>query len=308
MRDVDLVLANLALRQYEVFSREQARDRGLSPSALSRRIRSRRLVVCGRQALHFPGVKLSYRGRLQAALFDLGPDAAVAGRAAACIHRFDGFREGPLEFVTLHDRRRRSRFQVHSVAAFGPSDRLLYEGLRCTSPTLTVMHLFAWGTDEEAANALDSALRMRCTSVTEIRRRFEELGRAGRAGVARFERTVREAVVDSWLERRFVRLLRDAGLPSPAVQQRYELAGFGVVRVDFEYAAQRIVIEVGGRLGYLSSADRHRKERRRNALQLDGRTVYFFTRDDVVNDPGYVVATVAAALGSAPPRCVPGVA
>jgi hypothetical protein len=35
-------------------------------------------------------------------------------------------------------------------------------------------------------------------------------------------------------------------------------------------------------------------------VQLSGRTIYFFTRNDVVEDPGYVVATVTAALGLGP--------
>lgn len=63
-----------------------------------------------------------------------------------------------------------------------------------------------------------------------------------------------------------------------------------------------IVIEVGGRLGYTSNRDRHRKERRRNALQVAGKTVYFFTRHDVIDDPAYVISTVAAALGMTVPR------
>lgn len=85
------------------------------------------------------------------------------------------------------------------------------------------------------------------------------------------------------------------------MQRRYQLPGIGVVRVDFEYSTRPVVVEVGGRLGYMSNADRHRKERRRNALQVDGKTVYFFTRHDVVNDPGYVLATVTAALGMVVP-------
>ena len=86
-------------------------------------------------------------------------------------------------------------------------------------------------------------------------------------------------------------------LPLPAAQCRYNLAGFGVVRVDFEFADVPVVIEVGGRRGYLSFAERQRQEQRRNALQLEGKVIYFFTRDDVVNRPAYVAATVAAALG-----------
>jgi hypothetical protein len=45
------------------------------------------------------------------------------------------------------------------------------------------------------------------------------------------------------------------------------------------------------------TAERQRQEQRRNGLQLQGKVIYFFTRDDVVNRPGYVAATVAAALG-----------
>lgn len=109
------------------------------------------------------------------------------------------------------------------------------------------------------------------------------------------ERTA--AVVESWLERKFVALLRSAGLPLPVTQVRHSLDGVGVVRVDFEFGLLPIVVEVGGRRGYLTRDERQQKERRRNALQLAGKTIYFFTRHDVVDDPAYVIATVAGALG-----------
>ena len=44
-----------------------------------------------------------------------------------------------------------------------------------------------------------------------------------------------------------------------------------------------------------SADDRRRQERRRNELQLLGTDVYFFTTEDIVGDPGYVVATVRSA-------------
>lgn len=75
-----------------------------------------------------------------------------------------------------------------------------------------------------------------------------------------------------------------------------------VARVDFEYPLWGIVIEVGGRRGYLSLDERQRQEHRRNALQLAGRTIYFFTRDDVVHDEPYVLRTIARALGTQPTR------
>ena len=55
-----------------------------------------------------------------------------------------------------------------------------------------------------------------------------------------------------------------------------------------------IIVEVGGRRGYMSSAERRRQERRRNAMQLLGKTIYFFTCEDVKHDPAYVLDTIHA--------------
>ena len=110
------------------------------------------------------------------------------------------------------------------------------------------------------------------------------------------DRLLLEGAVESGLERRFVRLVARSGLPRPQLQRRYELPGIGIARVDFEFAAFPVVVEVGGRRGYLSLDERQRQERRRNALQLQGRTIYFFTRSDVLDQPNYVVETLFAAL------------
>jgi len=53
---------------------------------------------------------------------------------------------------------------------------------------------------------------------------------------------------------------------------------------------------VGGQLGYLTRAERQRQERRRSELQLLGRTVHFFSYEDVTDDTTYVVATLRSAL------------
>lgn len=48
----------------------------------------------------------------------------------------------------------------------------------------------------------------------------------------------------------------------------------------------------------MSYEDRHRQERRRNELQLLGKTVYFFTTEDVA-DERYVIETLRTGLGLA---------
>ena len=66
-----------------------------------------------------------------------------------------------------------------------------------------------------------------------------------------------------------------------------------------------MVAEVGGRRGYLSADDRRRQEHRRNELQLIGKIVYFFTTEDVVETPAYVIATTCRIGRGMPGRSMP---
>ena len=297
MNDPEALLVAKAAEQHQVFSRAQAREAGLSPSTLSRRIAAGKLVVCGTSALHLPGVTLSYRGRLMAGLLDLGSEALVSGRAAAHLHGLDGFPEGPLEFlVPRRLRNRRTAGAVSSTRSISALDRVTINGLPCTSATRTVVELLAHASQQAAGNALDSATRRRLTAPAVVERRLMQLGQHGRAGLVAFRDLAAVGAVESWLERLFLRVVGDAGLPLPRLQQRYEIPGVGVARVDFEFATFPIVVEVGGQRGYLSSEERQRQEHRRNELQLRGKVVYFFTRDDVVNRPHYVVRTLFGAI------------
>jgi hypothetical protein len=178
-----------------------------------------------------------------------------------------------------------------------PLDRTTIDGLPCTSGTLTVVQLLARGDEHEAGNALDSACRKRITAPSVVERRLARLGRRGRRGVAMFERLQRAGCVESWLERRFIATVRRSGLPDPVLQRRYRFDDGRIARVDFEFPPLPVIVEVGGSLGSLSLEERRRQERRRNALQLEGKVIYFFTREHVEAEPSYVAATVAAALG-----------
>jgi len=159
-----------------------------------------------------------------------------------------------------------------------------------------VAELVANGTPTELANALDSGTRKRLTAPSVVERRLEELGRQGRRGVARFDAIMRDAGVESWLERKFLRLVKPTGLPDPTLQRSYRAGDHLVARVDFDFAPLPIVVEVGGQRGYMSAAERRRKERRRNELQLLGKVIYFFTSEDVTARPEYVLDTVAKGI------------
>jgi hypothetical protein len=301
MNDADRLLVALAARQRQVFTRRQARLAGLTAAAIHRRVRTGVFVVHGPHTLHFAGSQLDWRGMLLAGLYDLGDEAAVTGRAAAALHGLDGFEEGPIELLV--PRRIRGRAPVGQVSS-GPRisrlDIVTVEGdLRVTSGTRTIVELAGRVTERELANAVDSACRMGLTAPDALRRRWEQLGRQGRPGVAAFERVMEMAGVQSWLERRFLDLVARYGLPRPSLQRVYGRDGQHVARVDFDLAPSDVSAEVGGRRGYMSADERRRQERRRDQLQLMGKVVYFFTTDYVVDAAGYVASTIAAALRKA---------
>ena len=298
VNDCDRNLAALAAQQRQSFTRQQARSAGLSFNAIRRRIDSGGFVVVGQHTLTFAGTTLDWRGRLHAGLLDLGPGALVSAEAAAALHGLDGFDEGPLVFlIGRHGKDRRTRGTVTSSLCIEPLDRTTVDGLAVTSGTRTVIELIGRVTREQLGNAVDSACRKRLTAPTVIDRRLTELGRQGRPGIAEFDDVMELAGVESWLERAFLRVISGRGLPQPQLQRTYHCDRVHVARVDFDFAPLPVIVEVGGKRGYLSAAERQRQERRRNQLQLVGKVIYFFTTEDVAGDPDYVVRTLHGALG-----------
>lgn len=300
MNDAHRRLLAVAAAQRQVFTRAQALDAGLSFSDISKRIADTRFAIVGSRTLTFAGASLDWRGQLRAGLLDLGPGTVVAAEAAGALHELDGYREGPLVFLTTRGKRKaRTVGDVLSTTSIDRLDRVRVDGLDVTSGTRTVITLLGRVDRRRLGNAYDSACRQRLTAPAVIDRRLDELGRQGRVGLEDLYAIRRAGDVESWLEREFLKAIGGSGLPRPSVQRVYRRDGVHVARVDFDFAPLPIVVEVGGRRGYLSLDERRRQERRRNDVQLLGRAVYFFTTEDVRDDKPYVVATLQQAVRAA---------
>ena len=139
-------------------------------------------------------------------------------------------------------------------------------------------------------------MRLRLDHAEYLLRRLTRPGTTASPGSRLLDELLVDAGVESWLERRFLALLRSAGLPRPALQRVYRRDGRHVARVDFDFAPWPVVVEVGGQKGYLTTRERQRQERRRNELHLLGKIVYFFSYEDVTEEPAYVAGTVRSAL------------
>ena len=161
----------------------------------------------------------------------------------------------------------------------------------------TILDLAATGaTPDCLAAAIDSAIRLRLSAPLVLIERLSELRGRGRRRVRLLDQLLIDSGGETMLERRFLALVRQAGLPRPVTQQRIRSDGRHVARVDFLYPAQAMVIEVSGRLGHSNPTDRGRDAQRRNELQDLGFAVYEYTWGDIVRRPRYVTATLAERL------------
>lgn len=240
---------------------------------------------------------------LLAGVWALGPNAVVSHRAAARLHGLERFDADDLEFTVARAQRGRTlagrlKATVHT-GTLPASDRRTVSGLPVTSPDRTICDLARVGTSMSLLeSAVDSALRLRLTTIDNLIKRVNSIEGTGRWGIARLDDVLFTAGGHSYLERRFLRLVHRARLPKPQTQVVHRADGRHIARVDFLFPKHDLVVEVSGGRGHSSAADRASDAARRNGLQQLGRMVLEFTYEMVMNDEARVIVTLRLALES----------
>ena len=230
----------------------------------------------------------------------LGSPAALAGRTAARWWGLDGFEDcGDIEFAVPRERRSIGLGgpAIHLYREWSRKDFLVRQGVQVTTVTRTIIDLAAFGVSaRQLEQAIDSGIRNRWTSVPTLVARMTELARPGRRGIALLRELLLDSGGESALERRFLRLLRAAKIRRPRTQVTFRANSTRAIRVDFLFEPERLVVEVSGRVGHASDADRRKDARRRNELVHQGLRFLEFTTADVMDDPSYVVSTIRTSL------------
>jgi len=134
-----------------------------------------------------------------------------------------------------------------------PDRVIVIDGIACTDGLQTLIDLAAEMSDDEWEQALESALRMRLTSIAEIEAALPELGRARARGVTRIRsvlarRPTGALPTESLLETLMVQLARRVpGLPPPERQyQVFDEHGLFVARVDLVWSSIGMFAELDG--------------------------------------------------------------
>lgn len=240
-----------------------------------------------------------------AAVLACGPHALLSHRSAGGLLGLCKPLRGSVEVVVpAHVARRRPGIRVYRLAEPRPDGagrdstpprRLVVEGIPVTGPAVTLVDLSTCLSIGQLEAAINEADHLDLVDPETLRSAIDALPR--RPGARRL-RTLLDApthvLTTTALERRFLPLAREAGLPKPEAQ-----AYPGRHRVDFYWAELGLIVETDS-LRYHRTAFKQAADKRRdNAHAGSGLTTLRFTHGQVHYEPAYVraeLATVATRL------------
>jgi very-short-patch-repair endonuclease len=169
-------------------------------------------------------------------------------------------------------------------------------GIPVTTPVRTLIDLAAVLSPAAVESAVNAADKLDMVDPETLRAEIEARSRVrGLPALRRLldRRTFR--LTDSDLERRFLRLVAKAGLPTP--DTGVHLNGF---KVDFHWPELGLIAETDG-LRYHRTPSQQARDRRRDQAHLAaGLTTVRFTHDQVAHEPEHVTATLAALAARRP--------
>jgi len=297
-KDMDSQLITLAEQQDGLVTLAQLR------ACVPARHRQRKLVADGSirriapSTYKISGSPGSHRQQLRAGLLSLGHSSWVSYEAAAALHRLDRSDPTAVEFTVTRGRSVSSLpFSVHTTATVPTIDRVTVDGLRCLSATRTIIDLaHARRPVPRIEAAIDSAVRLGLSAPQALATRLETLRGSGRWGCRLIEGLVVDSGGHSPLERRFLQIVREAGITRPTTQAIQRHGSRHIARVDFLFEQHSVVVEVSGQHGHSSPTERARDAQRRNELQELGLRVFEYTYRNVMREPQMVVGTLRRRL------------
>ena len=280
----------LAAEQHGVVARRQLLELGMSAKAIRHRIATGRLHPVRRGVYAVGRPALGRHGQWMAAVLASGPEALLSHRSAAALLGIGKETRWIDVSVRTCSHRRLVGVRLHRRTELRVADVTSHEGIPLSAPTRTLVDLAGELDRRGMERAINEADRLDLVDPDALRAALD--GYSGERGVARLRtaldrRTFR--LTDSELERRFLRLVADAGLEAP--QTRRRLNGF---RVDFFWPGLGLVVETDGLRYHRTPAQQARDHERDQAQAAAGLTPLRFTHAQVHHEPRHVIATVRA--------------
>jgi very-short-patch-repair endonuclease len=238
------VCATIAARQRGVVSREQLLSAGLSPAVITGLIRAGHLHRLHRGVYAVGHPVLPAFGREQAAVLACGSGAVLSGRSALYVWGILPTASGEVEIAVpgRHCRKQRG-IRTHRVETLDVRDVRTRHGLRVVFPARALVDFAATASWDELGDAVAEARSNKLVRGGELEAAAAAAGkRRGGARMRAFLDDEREpGITRSRAERRFRKLLQDAGFPQP--KTNVLIAGRNA---DFVWEAEKVILEVDG--------------------------------------------------------------
>ncbi len=233
-----------------------------------------------------------------AAVLACGPHAVLSHASAGGLFGILAKRSGPIDVLVPVGRTPcRPGIRVHRSRHLARHDVARHGGIPVTSPVRTLIDLSTQLSPPQIERAINEADKLDLIDPESLRSALEE--RRGQRGVRALREILDRAtftLTDSELERRFLRIIRRAGLAEPLTQQTVN--GF---RVDFFWPDLGLVVETDG-LRYHRTPTQQQSDRIRDQAHTQaGLTPLRFTHAQVAFEPrqvGAVLGSVANRLGA----------
>jgi very-short-patch-repair endonuclease len=293
-----LEITALAARQHGVVSIAQVRRLGASHHAIAHLVATGQWVRVSPMVLRRAGSPRTRSQEIMEAVLDAGAGAAVSHLSAASLWGLN-VRPGSLD-ITRHrnDKVTPPRFaRIHEPRFFPEHHRRVLDGIPVTVPARIPFDVAAV-LPSQAAKVLDRLWARDLLGHRSAHRMLGELAERGRPGIRLMRTLLAERGPDyrpndTNLEDRFQELAREAGVHD-LVRQRNLLDQEWLGRVDFVWAARRLVIEVQSGLYHEALCDQAADACRREVLEAAGYRVEEFTDTEVWFDPAGTVRRLRA--------------
>lgn len=274
--------------QHGVVSRAQLLEFGFASRAIEHRLAKGRLHRLWRGVYAVGRPEVSERGRWMGAVLSCGPDALLSHRSAARLWGLEMKFRG-IEVVTpLETYRRRPGIGVHQRADLGPEHRREVDGIPVTDVVSTLVDLASCVPEWQVERAINEADRLTLVDPETLRATVETL--PPRPGMACLRRLLGcDALTDSGLERKFLALVRAAGLPQPKTQ-----TWVNDYRVDFYWHRIGLVVEADGWRYHRTAGEQVTDHRRDQAHTAAGLTTLRFAESQIRYAPDEVVRRLKA--------------
>jgi very-short-patch-repair endonuclease len=280
-------------------TRAQLIDLGFTRDAIKHRVAKGRLHPVWRGIYAVGRPEVTRHGRWMAAVLSCGPDAVLSHLSGAALWAIRAQRaasqrpsaRSPVDVSVPPDvYRRRGGIRLHRRSFRCSTDVTRRDGIPVTSPALTLMDLGTELGPGQLETAVNEADKLGLIDAEALRDAVDD--HRGLDGVAALRKVLDHltfALTDSELERRFLRLVRHAGLPPPRTRGRVN--GF---RVDFYWPELGLVVETDGLRYHRTPAQQAKDRTRDQAHTAAGLTPLRFTHAQIAYEPWRVANLLAS--------------